>query len=388
MKKLILLLLQFPILFFAQQKVQILDSETSKPIPNARIISSQNVYYSNEDGYILLPENSDKQEISAMGYLSESVKNYKPTIRLKPKYQNIDEVKIVSIDIKKLLKDVNDNYSKIYYDDSQLYDIRIKQRTFENNQMKLLMIADGKFWSKDGYYNAKDAFNDKFDKFVQLQIDDLRYLKTESYENKIKMKKQNSSHDNIGDLFLSFELSRTLNFAKLKKAKTSGKLLDDNGTEQDISFLIKLDSTHIYKGRILYNKIDKAITHFDLHFNQSSTKPFALKDEDGVDYLRQLGDGILTFDYYKNGDRYVPSKIGFVVENLKTFVGDKTFENRSAREIIFKNFEKSDSKGVQNPVKINQAYWNDLKVSPDKGEILLSKEEEEFINEKSNEIQD
>jgi len=96
----------------------------------------------------------------------------------------------------------------------------------------------------------------------------------------------------------------------------------------------------------------------------------------------------LTFDYYKNGDRYVPSKIGFVVENLKTYVGDKIYDNRSAREIIFKNFEKSISKGVQNPVKINQAYWNDLKVSQDKGEILLSKEEEEFINEKSNEIQD
>jgi len=387
MKKLILLL-QFPIIVFSQQKIKIVDSETSKPIPNARIISNQNVYYSNDDGYILLPENSDKQEISAIGYLSETVKNYKPIISLKPKYQNIDELKIVSIDIKKLLKDVSDNYSKIYYDQPQLYDITLKQRAFENNQMKLLMIADGKFWSKDGTYYPKEAINNRFDNFVQLQIDDLRYLKSETYENKIKIKKQNATQDNIGDLFLSFELLRTLRFAELKRSKTSGKLLDDNGTEQDISFLIKLDSTHIYKGRILYNKIDKAITHFDLHFNQSSTKPLPLKDEDGVEYLRQLGDGILSFDYYKNGDRYVPSKIGFVVENIKTFVGDKLYENRSAREIIFKNFEKSTSEGVQDPVKINQAYWKDLKLSADKGDILLSKEEEEFINEKSNEIQD
>jgi len=387
MKKLILLL-QFPIIVFSQQKIKIVDSETSKPISNARIISNQNVYYSNDDGYILLPENSDKQEISAIGYLSETVKNYKPIISLKPKYQNIDELKIVSIDIKKLLKDVSDNYSKIYYDQPQLYDITLKQRAFENNQMKLLMIADGKFWSKDGTYYPKEAINNRFDNFVQLQIDDLRYLKSETYENKIKIKKQNTTQDNIGDLFLSFELLRTLRFAELKRSKTSGKLLDDNGTEQDISFLIKLDSTLIYKGRILYNKIDKAITHFDLHFNQSSSKPSQLKDEDGVEYLRQLGDGILSFDYYKNGDRYVPSQIGFAVENMKTIVGDKIYERRSAREIIFKNFEKSDSKGVQNPVKINQDYWKDLKLSADKGDILLSKEEEEFINEKSNEIQD
>jgi len=388
MKRLLFVFLQFPIVFFAQQKIQILDSETSKPIPNARIISSQNVYYSNDDGFILLPENSNKQEISAIGYISEAVEKHSAIIKLKPKYLNIDEVKIVSIDFKKILNDVSDNYSKIYYDQSQLYDITIKQRAFENNQMKLLMIADGKFWSKDGTYYPKEAINNRFDNFVQLQIDDLRYLKSENYENKIKTKKQNTTQDNIGDLFLSFELFRTLRFAKLKNAKASGKLLDDNGTEQDISFLIKLDSTHIYKGRILYNKIDKAITHFDLHFNQSSTKPLPLKDEDGVEYLVQLGDGILSFDYYKIGDKYVPSKIGFAVENLKTFVGDKIYEKRSAREIIFKNFAKSASEGVKNPVKINQAYWKDLKMSNDKGEILLSKEEAEFINEKSNETED
>jgi hypothetical protein len=388
MKKLILLFLQFPIILLAQQQVQILDSETSKPIPNARIISNQNVYYSNDDGFILLPENSNEQEISAVGYSSEIIKKHSPIISLRPKYVNIDEVKIVSIDFKKILKDVSDNYSKVYYNQSQLYDVTIKQRSFEDDQMKLLMIADGKFWSRDGNYNAKDAYNNRFDNFVQLQIDDLRYLKTEAYKNNIKVQKKNTSQDNIGDLFLNYEIFRTLSLAKLKRARTSGKLLDDNGTEQDISFLIKTDSTHIYKGRILYNKIDRAITHFELHFNQSSTKPFPLKDENGVEFLRQIGDGVLSFDYYKNGNQYVPSKIGFTTEKLRTFVGNKTYENRSAREIIFKNFEKSLTKGLQNPVEIDKAYWNDLKVSNDKGEILLSKEEEEFINEKTNALQD
>jgi hypothetical protein len=37
---------------------------------------------------------------------------------------------------------------------------------------------------------------------------------------------------------------------------------------------------------------------------------------------------------------------------------------------------------LENPVKINLAYWNNLKISDDKGEIILTKEEQEFINEK------
>ena len=53
--------------------------------------------------------------------------------------------------------------------------------------------------------------------------------------------------------------------------------------------------------------------------------------------------------------------------------------------IIFKNFYPTDKKGVENPVEINKSYWNNMKVSEDKGEVLLTKEEEQFINEKTDE---
>ena len=78
----------------------------------------------------------------------------------------------------------------------------------------------------------------------------------------------------------------------------------------------------------------------------------------------------------------MPSKVSVVAEGFKTITDTKTFEFRSAREIIFKNFQETDKKGLENPVKINQAYWNNLKISDDKGEIILTKEEQEFINEK------
>lgn len=387
MKKLILLFLQFPLILFSQEKLQILDSETSKPIPTARIISGQNVYYPNEEGFIQLPANTSNLAISAFGYITQNAK-YSPVIRLRPKYQDIDEVKITSIDVTKILKKVSKAYEDVYYSKPQLYDITFSKRSFENNNMKLLMIADGKFWSRDGMYNAKEAYNNKYNNFLQIDIEHLRFLKSENFENPIKTKKQDMSHDNIGDLFFSYEIFRTLRLATNKHVKTSGKLLSESGDEQDISFIVKTDTNMVYKGFILYNKKDNAIMHFELDFNQSSSKPYQLKDENGLDYQRQLGDGTLIFDFYKNGEKYVPSKISVLGYGFKTIVGDKTYEYRSAQDIIFKNFTETDKTGLPNPIEINKAFWTKLKISDDKGETLLTKEERDFINEKQNKNED
>lgn len=383
MAKNFILFLLFCNSFLFAQKIKIIDSETSNPIANARIITGNQVYYSNDDGFVLLPEKSENMEISATGYQAGKNKNHTSVISLKPLYKDIDEVKIVSVDFQKILKDVADNYSDVYYDKPVIYDVEIKQKSFENNELKLLMIADGKFWSKDGKYYPKDAFNDKFDRFVQLQINYLRYLKTEPSQNKIREKKPKFSHDNIGDLFLSFELSRTHRFSKMRNAKVSGRLLYENGDEQEISYSIKTDSSLVYKGKFTYNKADKAISHFEIDFTQNKFEPIIYKDENGKEFKRQLGDGIISFDYYKKDGKYFPSKISFKMKGFKTITENQTFDYGSSKEFIFKSFEKTDKNGLENPVKINQAYWLNLKISDDKGDVLLSKEEQEFIDEKA-----
>ena len=382
MKRKIILLFLFCSSFFLAQKTQIIDAETSQPIPNARIISEGNIYYTNDEGYSLLKENSKNLEISALGYETVKDNDFKEILKLKPVYKEIDEVKIVSVDFQKILKEVANNYSDIYYNQPIIYDVTIKQKTYENNDLNLLMVADGKFWSRDGEYNAKDAYNDKFNKFVQLQIDDLRYLKTEPFQNKAREKKSEISHDNIGDMFLSYELWRTYGLSKIKNAKTSGRLVYENGDEQEISYSIKSDSSYIYTGNFIYNTKDQAITHFELNFTQNKSEPRKLKDENGNIFFRQLGDGIIMFDYYKKDGKYFPSKISFITQGFKTITDTETFEYSSERDIIFKNFQETDKKGLENPVKINQAYWNNLKISDVKGEIILTKEEQEFINEK------
>lgn len=370
--------------FFLAQKIRIVDSESLAPISNARIISNDKIYYTNDDGFALLPDTHHRLEVNANGYVPEE-KPFDSIIKLNPKYNDIDEVKIVSIDFQKILKTVFDNYSNIYDDQPIIYDVTIKEKSYENNQLKLLAIADGKFWSKDGVYHPKEAINDKFDKFVQLQIDDLRYLKKEARHPKIKLKKQKISHDNIGDMFLSYELWRTHSLSKIRNAKVSGRLISETPDEQEIFYSIKSDSAYMYTGNFIYNKKDKAITHFELDFTQSNSKLISYKTDDGNYVKRQLGDGLFIFDYYKNGDKYYPARISVSSKNFKNIYDDETVDYKYSRDIIFKSFTKTDKNGLENPVRINEYYWDNLQLNPDKGEILLSKEEERFINESKDE---
>lgn len=379
-KTIILLFLSFCSFFFSQ-KIQIVENESSKPIANARIITGGKVYYTNDEGYGMLGENPKNLEISAFGYETTKGNEFKSIIKLKPVYKDIDEIKIVSIDFQKILKNVSNHYSEVYHGKPVIFDVTVKQKQFENDSLKMLMVADGKFWSRDGQYNAKDAFKNNFNNFVQLEISHLRFLKTEPIQNKVQVNKPTVSHDNIGDMFLSYELWRTLSLSKKKHAKISGRLLYENGDEQEIYYSIKSDSTYIYTGKILYNKKDKAITHFEIDFKQSNSEPIKFKDINGKDFYRQLGNGIITFDYYKEDGKYFPSKISFNTHGFKKITHTETFEYSSARDIIFKSFRKTDKNGLENPVNINQAYWKDLKISDDKGEVLLTKEEQDFIDE-------
>ena len=387
MKKPLLLFIFCSCFLFSQtlKKIKIVDSETGKAIPNARIILADQIYYSNDDGSISLPKDTRQFEVSVSGY--EALKNakFQSIVKLKPLYNDIDEVKIVSIDIKKIFTDVYKNYSDRYYDKPALYDITYSRKSFENNKMKLLVVADGQFWSRDGQYNAKEAFNKKYDNFVQMQIDTLRYLKKEEADFNIKVKPQKVVHEPVGSMFFSYELFFIMRLSKRKNAITSGKLLYENEFQQEISYKIKLEDNLTYSGKIIYNKADKVITYYELNFDQNKSKPQVYKDQNENEYQYQAPNGTYIYDFYKSGEKYVPSKISIKYEGGKHTMSDKVFEYRSARDIVFKNFKETEARGVQKPIDLEVYYWKNMKVSDDKGFVDLSQEEQNFINEKKDE---
>ncbi|MFC6269155.1 hypothetical protein [Frigoriflavimonas asaccharolytica] len=313
--------------FFAQTltKRLVVDMETRKIIPDARVIFEDQIYYSNDEGNVLLPSNAKDFEISLSGYVTQIINNFQPIIALKPAYSDIVEVKIINIDVKKIFKDVIKHYDDIYYDKSAMYDVTYSQRTFEDNEMRQLMIADGKFWSRNGEYNFKDGSKSNYDKFVQLQIDDLRYLKKVDYLFKGRAKTSIAPHDNIGNMFLSYHLSRIFGFMNSKDAVVRGRLLYENSEEQEIYFRIKLTTNSEYSGKIIFNKKDKAITYLEHNFLQSNSALQNVEDENGVKFLYQAGDGNFIYDFYKVGSKYVPARISVKSDGFKYITSSKDY---------------------------------------------------------------
>src|ERR1700750_926047 len=140
----------FMILFFglfSAQKLKVVDSENGKPISHARVILNNQMVYTNEDGFAPVAEDVKDFEISASGYQKKKVSNFNSLIKLTPTYKKIEEIKIVSIDIRKLLKDVSKNYHKRYYSEPSVYDAIYKERRVDNNKLYFLVIAETKLWS-------------------------------------------------------------------------------------------------------------------------------------------------------------------------------------------------------------------------------------------------
>jgi len=96
-----------------------------------------------------------------------------------------------------------------------------------------------------------------------------------------------------------------------------------------------------------------------------------------------LGNGTIRYEFYKSGKKYVPSIFSFKTDGFKYTSENKTYEYRTAREIIFKTFSPTKERGFKNPIDISSRFWADMKVSDEKGLVNLSESELKFINDKN-----
>ncbi|SIS64103.1 hypothetical protein SAMN05421796_101765 [Chryseobacterium piscicola] len=364
-------------------KLRIIDSENGDPIPNARIIDATMIMYSNDDGFILLPKTTKNIEVSALGFQTEKFSHFNKIVKLKPLYKEIDEVKIINIDIKKLFSDVLKNYEKRYYSKPSIYNILYKQKNSDDDILSFLLIADGKLWTESNTYNYKDAFNKRFDNFIQMEVDSVKYFKSTISENDFcKGQSLNRSKDFIGNLFFNYELARVNYYFKTKDAKYSGKIVNDSNNEQTIVFKINTSEIDV-SGTITYQKIDKTIIHYELNYDQSKYPSYKVKNKNGLEYEFKVGNGVTYYDFYKKGDKYLPSLSGTKGYSYCTYDELKQ-KNSFSREIIFQKFSETNISELPNKIDLTKRIWENIsKEKTQNNSVLLSEEEQKFIDEKS-----
>ena len=363
------------------QKLQVLDAENGKPLFNARIIIQDQILYTNDDGFAPVESTAANIEVSAVGYNKVNLALYKSTIKLKPSVRELDEVKIRSVDLKSLFEDLHQNYNKRYYDKPSVYDITYKSKSFNNDQLFFMVITEAKLWTKSNSYNYKDGIRKKYDDILQIQLNNVKYKKEAKSDALFNAKTNDFNHADMGDYFFSFEVSRILGNMKLKESKSSGKILAEDGDEQLIKVKVKSENGIMIEGEFKYNKADKAITFYSMNYQQAGYKPYNRTNTDGKEFQYQLGDVLVTYEFYKKNGTYLPSMKRKEGSKFYVIYEDKKDERKAVTEIIYNTFRESTKKGLENRVDFSKSIWENILVKDDKeNTILLSKEEQEFVD--------
>ncbi|WP_056079160.1 hypothetical protein [Chryseobacterium sp. Leaf394] len=366
---------------FQAQKLQVVDAENGRPLSNARIIANNQILYTNDDGFAPLESTVTNFEVSAAGYTGEKLPSFRNLVRLKPSLREIDEVKIVSVDIRKLLEDVFDHYHKRYFDKPSLYDVVIKSKYFDNNKLHFMAITEAKLWSRSNQYDYRQGYKKNYDHILQLQVNNVKYLKKSSSDSIFRAETDEFRHEKIGSYFLNYELQRTLTNIRSRHSKSSGKLLSEKDGEQDISFTVKTErGTHI-KGKIKYHTADKVITFFEADYSMDDLPVKKMISTDGREFGYKYGNAIITYDFYKKDGVYVPALMRRESDNYVMTYNNESHVKRGLQEIIYNTFSKSDKDGIEPRADFNKSIWENVPTKDDKeSTILLSKEEQTFVN--------
>lgn len=382
MKHAYLLFILFFGLFHSQQ-LKVVDAESGSPVPNARILLRDQILYTNEDGIAPVSNDVPVFEISASGYQKTEVRNFSPQIKLKPLYKDIGEIKIVNVDVKKIFEDVAKNYHKRYYDAPSLYDIVYKEKSFDNNKLFFLVIAEAKLWTRDNMYNFKQGLRKDYDEILQMQLNNVKYLKNIKSDSIFTGKTNEFSHEYLGNFFLNFELYRELQHLKMKGTRCTGRLIFEEGNEQLITFKITSMTGVNMKGEFKYNTADKVITYFETHYFQENYPVVKRKMTDGREFDYKLGDASLIFDFYKKNGSYIPAMTRLEGDKFTSYYKGETHVRKFSREMVYNTFTPSDKKGLDPKVDFKISIWNNGAVKENKvNTTLLSEEEKAFVSGK------
>lgn len=369
--------------FFNAQKLQVVDAEDGRPVPHARIILSNQLVYTNEDGFAPVDKSAGNFEVSASGFEKETVSTFRSVVKLKPFVKNIEEVEIINVDVRNIFEDVYKNYHKRYYNKPSLYDITYKSKWFNNDKLFFLVIAEAKLWSKSNMYNFRDGYKKNYDKILQMQLNNVKYYKKDESADIFNTVTNEFSHEDMGGYFFSYDIYRALMNMRIKGSKTWGRLLSDDGDMQQIAIKVHSANGIVIDGQFKYNKKDKVITFYDIMYQQSGYPEYSKTNTDGKEYRYQLGDVRLTYDFYKKDESYIPAMKKTSGENFFIFHDSIKDERKFSTEIIYNTFSKSDRDGLESKVDFTKNIWQNVAVKENKeATILLSEEEQEFINKK------
>lgn len=360
--------------------IKVIDNESNKPISNARLLSQNKIFYTNDDGNVLVSSGTKVAIVSANSYEEVKVTFPLSVVKLKPIYKEIAEVIIQNIDTKKIIENVLINYDKNYFIKPTLYFGTYKSKSFIDENIHKLLIADMKIWALNNKF-----INDKnIDNYIQIGLNSIRFYKNRKTENNYPYSRKGIRDKNDINSFLS----RIFMYNQLylmsyytKNLKINGRVINETGDIQEILFKSEnmADDVLYYEGKMIYNKKDNAIAYLEV--NQIQRKAIRkYKNTFDEDIETNTNNFIISYDFVKENGKYIISKIN------TNYLADLLYKSQShsatvSEEFIFQT-HLENKKGITNKIDVTKDIIDNISNNEVKeNKTLLSSEEQNFIDE-------
>ena len=375
-----LFFLLFSIITFSQKKISLVDFETKKPIPQARVVYNNEISYTNDDGLVTIPNDITSIQISSPEY-GDNKYNVKDKIELKLLYKEIEEVVIRPIDAKKIIASVLREYDKNYETKTSIFNGTLKSKSDVDNELNRILVMDLDLWT----LNNKFDYRKDIDEFMQINLRNKKFDKNRKDDKSYIFNVKNSTDESkyIKSFLQRFFLYNQLLILDFhtKGFKIKGKIIYENNDVLTIDF--KSDEipndVSIFEGTMQYNQKENTIIYLKCKQLQKNTLSKYTNYLD-QEITTETSTFTVTYDMYKKGKKYIPAKI--IMESDANFtIGDKTYAGTNYREFIYRTHNFADKKGLSNKIDLSKSITDAITDNTVKEtKTLLSSEEQKFID--------
>ncbi|MNK21542.1 hypothetical protein D3C87_398010 [compost metagenome] len=369
------------IITFSQKKINIIDFDTQKPIPQARVVYNNEISYTNDDGFVIIPN-----EINSINIYSPEYGDNKfavtDKIALKPLYKEIEEVIIKPIDARKIITSVLREYDKKYETKTSIFNGTMKFKSDIDNSLNRILVIDMDLWT----LHNKFEYQKEIDDFLQVNLRNKKFDKNRQSDNTyiFNGKKVGEDKKNINDFIQRFFLYNQLVVMEYftRGQKISGKIINETGNIQTIQFksdVLPHDVT-LVEGLMQYNKKENAIIYLKCSQTQTNTISSYTNYFD-KEITTNTGLFTVTYDMYKKGEKYIPAKIIMEIE-AELELENKSYPATNYREFIFRTHNFADKKGLSTKIDLKKPFADGIADNSVKDtRTLLSTEEQKFVDE-------
>ncbi|PZU81943.1 MAG: hypothetical protein DI529_15175 [Chryseobacterium sp.] len=370
------------VLFSSQKKISIIDFETKQIIPQVRVIYNNEISYTNDDGFVMIPNEVKNIELFAPQY-EQGVFPVNSSIELKPIYKEIQEVVIKTVDAKKIINSVLKDYDKNYEIKTSIYNGTFKTKSEIDNKLNRILVLDMDLWTLNNKYD----YRKDIDQFMQVNLRNKKFDKNKKDDkNYIFNKKRNISpqEDKIKSFLQRFFLYNQLYIMDYytKGLKINGTIINETRDVQTIKFKSDNmpDNILYYEGIMQYNKKENTISYIEVNHVQKKTEDKYLNIFD-KEITVNTNLYTVTYDMFKKGEKYVPAKIMMKYE-AGISLENKIYSAISIEEFIFNKHNFADKKGLSKKIDLSKSFLDNITDNSLKdSKTLLSTEEKKFVDE-------